>query len=704
MLDMKRQRNNVHDFVYLNEVERAVMDTPEMQRLRYIKQLGFAHLVYETAEHSRFSHSVGVCHAAKLLVDAVNRNHRIADELVVEQDAGDDRPLFRALGDRSLPASALRRPKISWHQRFCVGLAALLHDVPHPPMSHALEHECSVLVKHDDLAKNPQLFKYLFDPKSEIAAVLRRYSARFASSLFERSDQHGFDEAKAELFVTSNDLATDDLLAALVFEILGFQAPEKHPSESFLHQRDWNEPALPFHFSSFFRPFYADLLANTICADLIDYLLRDALNTGVHRGTDLKFLDRMFVKHDPDTPQRRPRIVFDLNDRRGGLRKDAVSDLLGLLETRYSLMERVYMHRTKLAASAMLGRAYLIAAAGNANGEALEPTDLYEANRYPSDDALLRFLLHNGPVGASKLAQKLLDRRIYKPLFFIDDEVCRAGAVSLEKRPLVERYRRSAGDEGWQKVIDLERRLAKALCPRDNGIVDEHPIIVFCMKEDVAYKDPRVLVEIPDRSSHNDEFSGISKVVPVPNTEGVLVLLRDFTSDHGVQSQIASMLTNYNSMWKLYVFADWQIVQKNVEHVPDVYAELVRDMTIAYPVSGLWRELRHNEVPFTRRHLLDAVKRGANIPVLGAPSDLLEFLTHASITAETESSWESQLRELGIRANRRQAAWAILNERFKSRYPEWDWVKSSVSQNDRDALKAWIIRQLTEIAAHLNEV
>jgi len=45
MLDHKRHRDNVHDFVYLNDIERGVIDTPEMQRLRHIKQLGFAYLI-----------------------------------------------------------------------------------------------------------------------------------------------------------------------------------------------------------------------------------------------------------------------------------------------------------------------------------------------------------------------------------------------------------------------------------------------------------------------------------------------------------------------------------------------------------------------------------------------------------------------------------------------------------------------------------
>ena len=189
MLDVKRQRNNVHDFVHLNEVERAVLDAPEMQRLRGIKQLGFAYLVYETAEHSRLAHSIGVCHSAKLLVDIINRNHRIDDEK--ESDKKSKREPGHLLSPQELEADQTDgkfSPKIRWAQRFCIGLAALAHDLPHPPMSHALEHESSVLVRHDELEKNPQLYQYLFEPASGVAKALRRYSRQFCDYLTSHKD------------------------------------------------------------------------------------------------------------------------------------------------------------------------------------------------------------------------------------------------------------------------------------------------------------------------------------------------------------------------------------------------------------------------------------------------------------------------------------------------------------------------------------
>lgn len=85
----------------------AVLDTPPMQRLRYVRQLGHAFLVYPGATHTRFEHALGASHlAGRALAILGQRN-----ELV-------------AVPDRD---------------QLAVRLAALLHDVGHYPFSHGLE-------------------------------------------------------------------------------------------------------------------------------------------------------------------------------------------------------------------------------------------------------------------------------------------------------------------------------------------------------------------------------------------------------------------------------------------------------------------------------------------------------------------------------------------------------------------------------------
>ena len=95
----------------------AVVDTPAVQRLRYVRQLGHAFLVYPGATHTRFEHALGTYHLARRVLAQL-------DELE---------------GRRPDPAEGLR-----------VRLAALLHDIGHYPFSHSLEE--AGLPHHEDLA------------------------------------------------------------------------------------------------------------------------------------------------------------------------------------------------------------------------------------------------------------------------------------------------------------------------------------------------------------------------------------------------------------------------------------------------------------------------------------------------------------------------------------------------------------------------
>ncbi|MGH7544617.1 MAG: HD domain-containing protein, partial [Gemmatimonadota bacterium] len=84
-----------------------IVDTPAFQRLRRVKQLGLAHLVYPGATHTRFDHALGVYHLARRA-------------LVILEAAGQ-------LGDVPL------------RDRELIPIAGLLHDIGHYPFSHALE-------------------------------------------------------------------------------------------------------------------------------------------------------------------------------------------------------------------------------------------------------------------------------------------------------------------------------------------------------------------------------------------------------------------------------------------------------------------------------------------------------------------------------------------------------------------------------------
>jgi HD superfamily phosphohydrolase len=96
----------------------ALLDSAPFQRLRYVRQLGLAHLVYPGATHTRFEHALGAYHLARLTL-------RVLD------DAG-------------------QLAEVNETARELVAAAALLHDIGHYPFSHALE-EIGV-PHHEDVA------------------------------------------------------------------------------------------------------------------------------------------------------------------------------------------------------------------------------------------------------------------------------------------------------------------------------------------------------------------------------------------------------------------------------------------------------------------------------------------------------------------------------------------------------------------------
>ena len=119
-----RIRDPLYGFVYLTDAELAIVDTPIFQRLRRVHQLSLTKYVYPSAEHSRFTHSIGVMHCATLILSGVF-SHKLSS------------------------LSWEPSEKIIKTLRF----AALLHDIGHLPFSHSAEKQWLNGLKHEDLSQ-----------------------------------------------------------------------------------------------------------------------------------------------------------------------------------------------------------------------------------------------------------------------------------------------------------------------------------------------------------------------------------------------------------------------------------------------------------------------------------------------------------------------------------------------------------------------
>jgi len=238
MTPKKVIRDAIHGDLPFSDVELRVMDTFQMQRLRGIRQLGTSYLVFPSAIHTRFEHSLGTCFVSKKIIEQLARTGAV---------------------------------EISETNKTAIGLAALLHDVTHIPFGHTFEDERRIFSRHD---MDPNRLRH-FIAGNEIAEVLRE-----------------------------KDLLTQ------VLEIL---EPKSNPELQFTRQ----------------------IISHTICADLLDYIRRDAYFCGLTIDYD----DRIYRYFQIEDGK------LILNLQKGGLfRHDAFSEVIHLLRIRYFLTERVYYH------------------------------------------------------------------------------------------------------------------------------------------------------------------------------------------------------------------------------------------------------------------------------------------------------------------------------------------------------------------------
>ena len=169
-------RDPVHDQIVFDtgspqdRVLLALIDTPEVQRLRRIRQLGLAHFVYPGAEHSRFTHSIGVMWIITRIIERFARAYGIDP-------------------DQAFPARC----------------AALLHDVGHGPFSHVLERFLDS--DHESWTR-----RIVCSAQSEVHHVLCGYDLALPSAVADLFDHKGQSHFLADLISSQLDADRFDYL------------------------------------------------------------------------------------------------------------------------------------------------------------------------------------------------------------------------------------------------------------------------------------------------------------------------------------------------------------------------------------------------------------------------------------------------------------------------------------------------------------
>jgi HD superfamily phosphohydrolase len=168
MTKRKLIRDAVHGDIEMTSLEVELMDTPEFQRLRGIKQLGTAYLVFPSAVHTRFEHSLGTSWMAHRMLNAIRRTTDVS---------ADDATLIR--------------------------VAALLHDLTHIPFGHTLEDERRVLPRHD---KDEERVESFFR-RSAVGRILKR---------------EGLQDSVIEIIKGNDSYASDIVGGAISADLLDY--------------------------------------------------------------------------------------------------------------------------------------------------------------------------------------------------------------------------------------------------------------------------------------------------------------------------------------------------------------------------------------------------------------------------------------------------------------------------------------------------
>lgn len=429
-------RDPVHGDVYLTHEELAVLDTPEMQRLRGVKQLGTAYLVYPGAVHTRFDHSIGVLHVTQRMVEAINRNFELFPR--------------DTLGISEREARILR-------------IAALVHDATHIPFGHHIEDQAGLFARHDSARRFARLFG-----EGELGRVLEGLGVR------------------REVLST--------LLAAKGGRVDGDEADPR------------DAMVVP--------PYWSQVLSDTICSEILDYLQRDAYFTGLQLGVDPRVASYFRIDRASGN------LYLDLA-KRELLREDILSEAIRLLEARYYFSERVYYHHAKVASGALVARAVELAVAH----DLVREEDLYDC----TDASLLELLEQRSARAEPELARRIADlcrrfreRRLPKRACVFPRYENRA-----VQEELVARY---FAPEARAQRSAIEDRIADLVRFATGKRVE---VMLHCPAARMQLKEAQTHVRWPGESAVRP-LSAFAERVP----------------------RLADLERAYRDLWKFYVFAD----------------------------------------------------------------------------------------------------------------------------------------------------
>jgi HD superfamily phosphohydrolase len=429
--------------VILTQLEMKIIDTPDFQRLRKYRQLGTSFLVYPSAHHTRFEHSLGVLKIVDTMMSLIQSNAHSAD------------------AEKQITPKQIRLAR----------LAALLHDIANIPFGHTLEDETKVISSYQE-------------DKSRIEGLI------------------GEDTVIGKILHENLDDNDPELLINIL-------TSKKDPENSGDRKKD-----ILYISELKENAFLVDLIKNTVCADLLDYLARDTYFCGLPLSVPERFLNYLYLDTSDGVKRVAIRLWKPVVDHRP--RTALISELIQLLETRYFLAERVYFHHAKQISSAMIA-----SAVWHAQHQAKNSLSYKKLSQLGDDDLIVELQDSKKYPLASKLAKALADRKLYKRFYALPRWKVTRDPMSDNLAKLKEKYH-----------SDAENRINTEYLLSSFADIDDGDVLIYCPDPDMNLKEAKMNV--------TSKKGGIEQFYKI--------------DDSLIQEKMKSLIESHKGLWELQVF------------------------------------------------------------------------------------------------------------------------------------------------------
>ena len=514
----------------------AMIDTPEFQRLSGLRQLGFSDLVYRGANHTRFQHSVGSYFVCRTMLRKMVQNH---ERLLLDHPGSFLSAQYRVVPSNSDLGSSVTTFQSKWRGLTeVVSAAALIHDIGHVPYGHTLEDEFTGIYPKHDSVGGSRVYEMLFSESSTLASIFSEAQPRWIEKISNETLRRIIYVILSWKESVDPPYGFQRMLESRIAEL---QDPEDGPEkERLLKLKSWHQE---FTRDSLFHPFMSDVVGNTICADLLDYLPRDRQHLGMEPRFHTRLQRYLTIRPGTLYPNEGLRLsVMVTRKQHGGQRRDVATAVLDIMRERYEMSERVFYHHKKAAAGAMLAKLVELAGAKKPDDKgSIYPAawDIDSSSRpiphivHLSDFELVDYL---GEVSLEDTGLIRLQKRLYaalryrrsdmyRTLLVIDTDLAQSSRHSISYFEAELRNVDAAGKAAGR--IGLEKELASS------AGLEGGDVIVYCPSPKMQLKLVDARLEIND-----------GRVLP----------LRVQRESFAYAADLDVLQQYYQELWRSYVF------------------------------------------------------------------------------------------------------------------------------------------------------